>query len=418
MADYDSVYKALRLVPDFDGNPSVLPRFIKICDQLVEEFEDKPLVLVALLNGILNKVTGPAARLINTSGAPDDWLGIRGALVNNFADHRDEVALYNDLANLSQGSSTPQEYYEQCQNLFSTMMTYVSLHETVSTTITSKRTLYKKLTLQAFLRGLKEPLGSRIRCMRPETIEKALEFVHEESNILYLQKRNELIPDRKTNSQSHNNQPFKPPFNNFASPKHSDFYMNMPGPSRANFNAPHNFGQMPKPIYNQNFQNRGPTRTQQMFAAPLPNYTPRGNAFNLPQRNFTSNNNAPRPMSGVSHFTPRFLPPTGTQGHNWATHGNPPPNNYFKSRQMNYTECYDPESQYDTYDYCSDIPDYSNYYDTVPDYPYYYANDQQPFYPALCPNDSTTPGTPVEQDLSVQNPPENFQSTPNREKPK
>lgn len=48
--------------------------------------------------------------------------------------------------------------------------------------------------MQAFVRGLKEPLGSRIRCMRPITIEKALEYVQEELNILYQQQSSDNQP--------------------------------------------------------------------------------------------------------------------------------------------------------------------------------------------------------------------------------
>lgn len=47
----------------------------------------------------------------------------------------------------SQGSSTPQEFYERCQNLYGTIITYVTLHENVDTTIEAKRTLYKKFDL-------------------------------------------------------------------------------------------------------------------------------------------------------------------------------------------------------------------------------------------------------------------------------
>lgn len=104
----------------------------------------------ALLNGILNKVTGPAARLIISNGIPSDWQSIRTALVNNFADQQDETVLYNDLAILSQGSSTAQEYYERCQNVYGIIMTYVSLHDILEITINAKRDLYRKLTLQAY----------------------------------------------------------------------------------------------------------------------------------------------------------------------------------------------------------------------------------------------------------------------------
>lgn len=126
-SDLDAIHKALRVVPEFNGNPHILIRFINLCDQLVIAHLDTTpghdLVNLALINGILNKVTGPAARLINSNGIPENWQGIRNALINNFADHKDETALYSDLSLQTQGSSTPQEFYERCQNLCSTIMT-------------------------------------------------------------------------------------------------------------------------------------------------------------------------------------------------------------------------------------------------------------------------------------------------------
>jgi hypothetical protein len=230
--ELDSIYKSLRVVPEFDGNCHVLTRFINLCDQLViTHFRIEAgyeLSNLALINGILNKVTGSAARLLNSNGIADNWQGIRSALINNFADHRDETALYSDLSLQTQGSSTPQEFYERCQNLFSTIMTYVSLHESVATTIQAKRVLYQKLTLQSYLRGLKDPLGFRIRCMRPDSMEKALEFVQEELNTLYLQQRNEPSSSKK----DHHHQPALSHQNLHSNlvPRTSPF--NMPGQSR------------------------------------------------------------------------------------------------------------------------------------------------------------------------------------------
>lgn len=34
----DIIYKALRLVPEFDGNPNILTRFIRICDSLAAQY--------------------------------------------------------------------------------------------------------------------------------------------------------------------------------------------------------------------------------------------------------------------------------------------------------------------------------------------------------------------------------------------
>lgn len=363
----DIITKALRLLPDFDGNPNVLTRFVKLCDQLVAECvsRENQFNNLILINGILNKISGPAARLINSNGIPETGAGIRNALVNNFADQRDETSLYNDLALLTQGSSTPQEFYEKCQNLFSTIMTYISLHETVDTTIESKRDLYKKLTLQAFIRGLKDPLGYRIRCMRPETIEKALEFVHEEMNTLYMQQRNNHLPDKRNFIQQNQQHKFihGPTLEPFANSAVKPFVIPVPGPSRPQFAQPQ-FLQKPqptqaswKPNFNQAQRPQGPSRTQQMFAARPQNYNPQSNVFKLPNRN------QPQPMSGVSHYVPKQLPVN--QGQSGHRPGNPPATNYFRPREVNFNQC---QEYYPFYNY-SDFYDEEECYES---YPYNY----------------------------------------------
>lgn len=368
----DTIFKALRPVPDFDGNPNVLTRFIKICDQIVNAYlstePGSELSNLCLLNGILNKITGPAASIINSNGIPDNWLDVRNALINNFADQRDETALYNDLSLATQGQRSPQEFYDQCQTLFSTIMTYISLHETVATTIEAKRVLYRKLTMQAFVRGLQEPLGSRIRCMRPNTIEKALEYVQEELNIMYLQQRNDAV------AKPHSAPKIQPAPVHILKPPPAPFWpapaihRPLPPPPQPFRFAPQphqGFRANPMQGHHQPQQRAGPSRTQQMFGARPPNYNPNSNMFRLPPRNPPGHSFMPKPMSGIQHFTPKALPPTagGLRGHDWRVHGNPPPTNYFKSREMNMNECYDASSYYgDCYndsDYM--LPQYSEY---------------------------------------------------------
>lgn len=407
--DPDTIYKALRPVPEFDGNPNVLTRFIRICDQIVIQYlKNEPgaeLVNLCLLNGILNKITGNAARTINSNGIPESWQGIRNALINNFSDQRDETALYNDLSLLSQGNSTPIEFYDKCQNLFSTIMTYVTLHEAVGTTIEAKRELYRKLTMQSFVRGLKEPLGSRIRCMRPATIEKALEFVQEELNVMYLQQRNDHVEKRTPSTPQqqgpafqkvHNVVPFVPPKPfNFTQPQASwQKPMIMPPQQQ--------HGGFRQPAFQQSgfHQPRMLTRTQQMFRAPPQNCNPQ-NAFKFTPR--VPQDSGPKPMSGVSHFVTKPLPPAMT-GHDWRRSGNPPPTNYFKTREMNYNETSDnndfnyyADPYYEMTDYYND---YSDYYDpNQAELQYYDVHDDNGQYSLEAPQPSTSQTNQNESDF-------------------
>lgn len=188
-------------------------------------------------------------------------------------------------------------------------MTYVTLHETLQTTIEAKRTLYKKVTMQAFVRGLKEPLGSRIRCMRPETIEKALEYVQEELNIMYLQQRNDPPKNNTQNTSkatSHNivlNTPSAMrPVPNWPVPVEPRHYQ--PQPQGFRFNSPN---AQPQAFKFNSQQNRFPSRTQQMFRAPPPNYNPQSNVFRLPPRSNPQQNFNVKPMSGVQNIIPPSL---------------------------------------------------------------------------------------------------------------
>lgn len=346
--DYtDRIYKALRLVPEFDGNSNVLIRFLNICDQLVLTYVNpapgNELNNYAMLNGILNKVKGPAARTLATNGVASDWNGIRNALINSFSDHRDESALYTDLSMLCQGNDTPHVYYERVQNLLNTIMTYVELHDEVSTTVEAKRTLYKKLALQTYLKGLKEPLGSRIRCMRPPTLEKALEFAQEELNVMYLQnKEPRKFPPVYSQNASRSNP------TQFLVPRPA-FVPQMPPPN------------VTRPIYSlqqPNTPNRppyqGPSRTQQMFGA-LPR-SDMSTGFKIQPRPQPMNSfqNRPTPMSGVSHPVARTLPPISR---------NVAP--YQPQREMHSNEAYE------TYDPNT----YDDYNQEYPEYPGFVSND-------------------------------------------
>lgn len=153
----------------------------------------------------------------------------------------------------------------------------------------------------------------------------------------------------------------------------------MPGPSRPNpMQASPNQGWRPNPTF-QPQPSSGSTRTQQMFRAPPQNYSAQNNAFRMPFRppqqpiNF---GNAPRstPMSGVSNYVERRLPSTGMSGHDWRKHGNPPPTNYFKTREINFNDF----DGYDNY-YCDEYDSFPEYYqDYYPceQYPDYYSYDQ------------------------------------------
>ncbi|KAL4717670.1 hypothetical protein ACJJTC_000819 [Scirpophaga incertulas] len=227
-------------------------------------------------------------------------------------------------------------------------------------------TIYKSLRLLPEFDG-----NPHDRCMRPETMEKALEYVQDELNTLYLQSRNENGPSHKKEwpPQSLSNQNFNLPLNNFV-PKLSyaptfprQPLFNIPSTSRQPIQH-HSQGWRSNNMPNNNSP-RGFTRTQQMFRAPPPNYNPNSNVFKLPNKSYPQQNFTPRPMSGVNPFIPKVLPPTGRD---WRLYGNPPPSNYFKTREVNMNEF--------DYDYNQNYNYYTDYYNCDPQD--YYPTEQQP----------------------------------------
>lgn len=369
----DKFWKALRAVPEFDGNPHVLIRFLNICDQIILSYINpvigNELNNAVVINGILNKITGRAATTLAANGIPKDWNGVRNALINSFSDHRDESALYTDLSSLSQGSDTPHVFYERVQALLSTIMTYVELHESIPTTIEAKRDLYKKLALQTYTRGLHEPLGSRIRCMRPDTLEKALEFAQDELNVLYLQNKNvqpinpkrmpqyskpfnftlsnvpQMIPQPQQIPRQFSSQlpiyQSRPGFNPI-SPNGINHMLNI---NRNNsFPRPNALNQLP----NYAPQGQGPSRTQQMMRA-----LPRSNmstGFRIPPRLYPqqqAQHNFPTPMSGISHPVARTLPLTHQINANELYEPY-----YYESEQIPEVNC---DYDYDYYDQYLDM---------------------------------------------------------------
>ncbi|KAL4718244.1 hypothetical protein ACJJTC_018243 [Scirpophaga incertulas] len=236
MADamIEQIYKALRLVPEFDGNSNVLTRFINLCDQLVAQY-------------------------------------------------------------------------------------------------------------------MRSEPGYELNVCDPDSIEKALEFVHDEMNTLYLQQRNGNVSESKLQYTTLPNQPkfshSLPPPVALQPSRPFNFLpqrpFNVPGPSRPMITQP----QRPMTGWRPQPQFRGPSRTQQMFAAPPPNYKPQSNVFRLPQRQgFQPPYASHQPMSGVTPYIAKQLPSIKTP-HDWTKHGNPPPTNYFKTREETHDDAPSPEQE-------------------------------------------------------------------------
>lgn len=268
---------ALKVVPTYDGDVNSLYRFISAASSVADQYYDRDnpdnFQNVIVTNGIIGKLQGKALEIIDINGARN-WDEIKDVLIQNFADQRDENSLNRDLINLHQNNETPQHYYDRCLRLLNTIINYVNLHNDDAEVISCKRSFFTTQTLKTFLAGLKEPLGSTIRAMRPSSLPEALQFIKEESNTLYLQKRNQ------NNSFANNQNKFEQQKSTFT-----------------------NTQRFPVPVWNRNkpyTQRPGFSQVQPHFSQNRSNILQNNpNAFYQDPRTYR----APRPvpMSGVSH---------------------------------------------------------------------------------------------------------------------
>lgn len=109
-------------------------------------------------------------------------------------------------------------------------------------------------------------------------------------------------------------------------------------------------------------------------------------------------------MSGVSHYVAKPMPRPLT-GHDWMRHGNPPPTNYFKSREINFNE-----SDFNYYDH----PDYNcDYYEQT-----YFEPTYEPMYEPQSYINDYIPAYVEEPQEEAANENQDFQVAPKSEKPK
>lgn len=205
-------------LPVFDGNPRCLHEFLTNVEEilgLLVEIDGTNYAKI-ILRAIRNKIVGPANEILNIYGTPLIWENIKSNLILHYSDKRNETSLIRDLHNLRQTNQTVQEFYSSIIEILSTINNNIMIHETNSSVIEAKQKLFAEMCLNTFLSGLKEPLGSSIRSMRPNTMAEALSFCINEQNMFYVKKQSNytnFLP-RQDNRNFFPTQPYNSRFRN------------------------------------------------------------------------------------------------------------------------------------------------------------------------------------------------------------
>nr|XP_023027954.1 uncharacterized protein LOC111515995 [Leptinotarsa decemlineata] len=307
----------LRCVPEFDGNPNDLNRYLAVCDSIINTFynvaEPTSFQNVYLLNCLISKLSGNAKVVANIQNV-SNWRELKDTLTRNFADQRDETCLNRDMVMLRQSpNEKPQQFYDRCLNILNLLCNYIDVHEITQESKRCKRDLYSNLALKTFLSGLKEPLGTTIRCMQPKSLSEALQFVLQEDNVHYFQNfsnKNTFRPNfQPSRTPIQIRQPNSSPVNNYSTPnnffRQQNQFPSQPIPIQPRApSQPQKFFTNAQ-VFRQPFQNRNVFRPNQNqnFTKPTPMSVSTRNTYqtNKPVPMSVSTRNAPNYRSGPSN---------------------------------------------------------------------------------------------------------------------
>lgn len=231
----------LNMVPEFNGETELLPRFIEICEKLVNKFYNAQDVNdfqnEYLMSSILAKIKGEAA--INISSCIiNNWLDLKNALINTYSDKRDCYSLNIEMTELKQEENeTPFEFYGRVQRLLNLQISYFTTHVTANESSILCQ-FFRNFALRILLRGLSGQIGSLMRTKNPDNLNIALHMLTNDFQLETTKQKHD-----KNKFHAKNNYHNKTPLKN--------------QPLRLT-NFPHNnnlqYVQNPRPNYNQQTQ--------------------------------------------------------------------------------------------------------------------------------------------------------------------
>lgn len=286
----------IRIIPEFNGNPKNLPRWIQSVEEKLDEsgnlltVEEKQRVMPIWMGIIRDKITEKANDALSASHTPLEWQAIKTTLTEYFGDKRDLSSLVSKMTNLNQGNQSVSEFYYECRSLLADINAKILINETREHAKAIMGT-YETLMINAFIDGLRDLMSSLVRISRPQTLTDAYQTAAEQESAM--RRRRE-----KTN--------FKP-----SSP--SNFNTSQNARSNPNFSV-----QNPRPNPNSFYQYPRPNPNSYQNPRPNPNSPNQNQSQGSYQRPQTLQNNSkplaikqePRSQTGLRQNTNNFRPNT------------------------------------------------------------------------------------------------------------
>lgn len=303
----------LNMIPEFNGEQQLLPRFIEICEKLVNKFynteDENDFQNEYLMSSILAKIKGKAAINIS-SNIIRTWDDLKLALLNTYSDKRDVYTLNLELAELRQNNNeSPFEFFHKVQHLLNLQITYLT-NKIVPAEREILAQFCKNVAVRVFLRGLKEPLGSLMRTKKPDDLNQALNIMTNDFNLEYKQKSNQ-----RQSICNHYNPIMNRPNHNPTISKPSNQNLNL-RPQFSNF-RPYNQQNQFSNQYrqNNNYNSSNVFRPNQINPRTLPKQTP----MSVTTRNTQQSLNNPNPYNQYK-FNQNKPPKIPEESYNMCDH--------------------------------------------------------------------------------------------------
>ncbi|XP_063911941.1 uncharacterized protein LOC135128792 [Zophobas morio] len=235
---------ALRLVPEYDGQPSHLYSFLNKCEFALNRV--KPTVKSIFLEGVITKLIGRALDVVKYREI-NKWEELKFMLEESFGVKKTISFLQLQLNSCKQNKNEDVRAYSLRFEDIQYQLINASCLGKSDAESQAIRSYIKSLSLTVFLEGLQQPLKNIVKARQPKILEEAVQSTIEEERILksdfsqrnsfnpngdkfcnFCGKRGHIMRECRMKNQNQN-------FN------HSNQARNFPSPNYANQNNRTNF---------------------------------------------------------------------------------------------------------------------------------------------------------------------------------
>lgn len=294
------------IIPQFNGEPLILAKYIKQCDKIYSKFYDNVNPNNFQNDVVLGAFTaklGPGIADKIYLQSIDTYLDLRKALVQTFSDKRDTYTLTIELSKLrQQGQEDCFNFYDRVSNLLNAQVAYLQMK------VPGDGGQYliqymKGMALRVFVHGIMEPYSSLLRTKAPANLGSALSMLTNDFNLrpgarvtppFQMRPTPSALPIRADHNPNRflprhtSNQNYRPYISNQVRPNVPQNFIprNFSNVQRSNF---------PQPYYQRN----APNQNQQQNSTQKPgNPQPQGNNTWVPRvKTEPGQNKGPTPMS-------------------------------------------------------------------------------------------------------------------------